>query len=496
MKLTKILLLINIFSINYTYSKIFILIGPSGVGKSTLINSLLQTENGLVELISHTTRPMREGERDGRDYFFLSKIDYEIREKSGEFLISTLVHGNLYAISKKIIQNQLNTTHLICSLNTDAAKKVKDLYKENAVTIFIEPPSYNELVKRIYQRERVNSPSLQLRLKNAEIEIKEKDNFDYKIVNDNLSSALDKLKSIFKMETSNKLIIKQLVNPLSDSNNIRAMSYNIRMAPCLEDNETENDWKYRLPKIQMIFNQYIPDIIGIQEISLFQMESLNDFSYNLPYKFLGKYPTKKPYNSGLGICYNTQKLELTSEIHTLWLNESQKNANAPAWDGSDYERYIIYSKFRNKSTGASFWFLTTHFDHIGIQARHESAKITMNLAQKLDAPVIITGDFNCFPQLGGKELYHLLCTYSENIKDSEAISEVNFGVPGSWIGWDYDEYQQKEGYAKYDFVFVHDAIKVLQHGIIDDRVWDTRFNKELYPSDHRPVLSDLVINSY
>ena len=79
------------------------------------------------------------------------------------------------------------------------------------------------------------------------------------------------------------------------------------------------------------------------------------------------------------------------------------------------------------------------------------------------------------------------------MKDSGTIADVLFGVSGSWIGWDYDVYKQIEGYAKYDFIFVNDTIKVLQHGIIDDRVWDNQFQKELYPSDHRPVISDIYV---
>lgn len=287
------------------------------------------------------------------------------------------------------------------------------------------------------------------------------------------------------------LIIKQSVTPLTNAETVRAMSYNIRMAPCLEDDGTENAWVYRLPKINGIFDQYTPDIIGVQEMSLNQMNSLKNSHHRVSYKFLGKCPTKKPIESGLGIIYNSQKLLLISELCTIWLNESQIQAEGPAWDGSSYERYAIYAKFRNLRTGNEFWFMTTHFDHLGVKARQESAKIVMGLAERLDAPAVITGDFNCFSQLGGEELYQLLRTYSRKIKDSADIAHVCFGVPGSWIGWDYDLYKQREGYVKYDFIFVHDTINVIQQGIIDDRVWDNHFQKELYPSDHRPVLSDL-----
>ncbi len=291
-----------------------------------------------------------------------------------------------------------------------------------------------------------------------------------------------------------KLLIQQSVIPVKDQTILRVMSYNIRMAPYAQDDATENAWVHRLPKITMILNQYTPDIIGIQEMSTFQMHDLKNSEYTVPYNFIGRCPTKPPIESGLGIAFNTLQLQLVSELHTVWLNESQAQAHAPAWDGSDYERYAIYAKFKNNKTGKLFWFITTHFDHQGVIARQESAKIIMDLADSLDAPAIITGDFNCFPQLGGQELYNLLCTHSKHIKDSGAIADTVFGVPGTWMGWDYDPYKQRGSVtSKYDFIFVDDSIKVLQQGIIDDQVWDTNFNKALYPSDHRPVISDLYL---
>ena len=290
-----------------------------------------------------------------------------------------------------------------------------------------------------------------------------------------------------------KIIVQQFVAPVLNPKMVRVMSYNIRMAPAAEDDNTENAWVYRLPKIVMILNEYRPDIIGIQEMSKLQMQQLESSQCQVHYKFTGRQPTRKPIESGLGIAYNSQKLLLVSQLQTIWLNEFQTQADALAWDGSSYERYAIYAKFKNILTGNDFWFITTHFDHLGVQARQESAKIIMDLAEILDAPVIITGDFNCFPQLGGQDLYQLLCARSSKIKDSGVTAEAVFGVPGSWIGWDYDVYKQRDGHAKYDFIFVSDDIRVLQHGIIDDQVWDEIFKKALYPSDHRPVISDLEI---
>lgn len=473
--------------------EIFVLVGPSGVGKSTLISKLKQENLPFHELVSYTTRPQRVGEVEGRDYFFVNQIEYARREENKEFILSTQVHGNWYGISKEKLNVDLRAGYnIVCSLNTEAAKNLKNLFGKKVVTIFIAPPSFDVLKERLSQRSANDDDFAQkTRLINAQNELKQQDFFDYKIVNSDLSQSVKALKKIFLSKTISKLIAKQPVAPMSNLEEIRTMSYNIRMAPCAEDDATENAWVHRLPKVNMIIELYKPDIIGLQEVSLFQMNTLQNCPFSLPYKMLGKYPSRKPIELGLGIIYNSQKLLLISDLYTIWLNEVQTHSDGPAWDGSAYERYVIYAKFKNLIDGNEFWFMTTHFDHLGQKARQESAKIVMDLAGRVDAPAVVTGDFNCFPQLGGSELYQLLSTRSARIKDSETITNKIFGVPGSWIGWDYDTYKQREGYSKYDFIFTHDSIGVMQHGTIDDRVWDSYFQKMLYPSDHRPVLSDL-----
>ncbi|MBX9744706.1 MAG: guanylate kinase [Chlamydiales bacterium] len=472
--------------------KIFVLVGPSGVGKSTLISKLKQWGFPFRGLVSYTTRPRRVGEEEGRDYFFVNQAQYARMEEKKEFILSTQVHGNWYGISKEWLNQELQLGYdVVCSLNIEAAKNLKSILDKRVVTIFIAPPSFDTLQERLIQRSSDGDSTQKIRLVNAQDELKQQDSFNYKIVNRDLLHSVEALKKIVLLETKSKLIVKQLVEPVSDRRAIRAMSYNIRMAPCAEDDDTENAWEYRLPKINMIIERYKPDVIGLQEVSLFQMGSLQNSSFDLPYKMLAKYPSRNPIESGLGIVYNSEKVSLISDLKTIWLNEVQSHSEGLAWDGSAHERYVIYAKFKNLLDDNEFWFMTTHFDHLGQKARQESAKIVIDLAERLNAPVIVTGDFNCFPQQGGAELYQLLSSRSIRIKDSKTIANKVFGVPGSWIGWDYDAYKQRTGYSKYDFIFTHDSIEVIQHGIIDDCVWDDCFQKELYPSDHRPVLSDL-----
>lgn len=280
-----------------------------------------------------------------------------------------------------------------------------------------------------------------------------------------------------------------------DRNILRAMSYNIRMAPLQEDEGTENEWKYRLPKVTELIFRYQPDVAGLQEISAIQKDTLKS-------KLDDKYaidivvPTRPPIESGLGFLYNQENIKRISEVKIVWLNEAGNTSYANAWDGSSYERFVIYGKFEHLHTKQNFWLLTTHFDHLGIVARQNSARIVMDLAASLDAPAIITGDFNCFPQLGGAELYQLLSSHQPGIVDSGKIAERNFGPPGTWIGWDYDLYKSRGNQPKYDFIFLPETAKVLQEGTIDDQVKDEVFGgKALYPSDHRPVMADFAFRA-
>lgn len=288
--------------------------------------------------------------------------------------------------------------------------------------------------------------------------------------------------------------IKQNATPLHTPSALRVMTYNIRMAPNTEDDDTENSWQHRLPKVAHLIAHYAPAIVGLQEVSAMQMNSLTQsLATHTNLVGIGTYPTRAPIESGLGFLYNKKILATKTLPQTIWLNEAQTIADAPAWDGSPYERFAIYAQFTHMHTDTDFWCITTHFDHLGQQARQESAKIVTTLAAKLDGPVILIGDFNCFPQLGGAALYQLLKTHQPPVVDSADLAEKTFGVPGSWIGWSYDQYRQKEGHAKYDHIFMKDVTAVHQHGIIDDMFWDEHFKKELYPSDHRPVISDFML---
>ena len=274
---------------------------------------------------------------------------------------------------------------------------------------------------------------------------------------------------------------------------LRVMSYNIRMAPCPEDEHTENAWKHRLAKVSLVCSTYQPDIIGFQEISQIQSRSLQASLTQTPYRFLTSLPAHPPYEAGLALAYNTERLKGMSALTKIWLSEQPLQSHTPAWDASGYERFIICAQFFDKITHHSFWFFTTHFDHQGRVARMKSADLLLKTVRSRAGKAIITGDFNCFAQQGGAELYQQLASQPSIMKNAYEIASQTAGAKGSWIGWDYDPYHEKHGTVQYDYIFTKQIASVAYHAILDDTVWDPEYKKNLYPSDHRPIMSDLIL---
>jgi len=174
---------------------IYVISGPSGCGKSTLIQSLLSRLDGLQFSVSHTTRPKRLNEIEGQDYYFISPERFEEMKKAGAFLEWAVVHGQLYGTSWEEVRRKSKLGDLILDIDVQGAHQVKKKLEE-AKFIFVVPPSYPELEKRLRQRKTEQPEMLTLRLKNARKEILESDIFEYLVINDQLEEALDELKSI------------------------------------------------------------------------------------------------------------------------------------------------------------------------------------------------------------------------------------------------------------------------------------------------------------
>lgn len=197
----KNILKIILFCLSYiqkTDAKLFILVGPSGVGKSTIIAKIIQQINANV-LVTHTTRPIRPGEIHGKDYFFITKEEHEEKIMKDELLYPTEYCKNHYGICKKYIRSKLeHQDPLLCAINVDIAPQLQKLFMDISVSIFISPPSFEVLAQRLLQRKTENEEALQMRLKSAAQELQHQHNFDHIIINDNINEAVEQLKEIIK----------------------------------------------------------------------------------------------------------------------------------------------------------------------------------------------------------------------------------------------------------------------------------------------------------
>ncbi len=184
-------------------STLIIISAPSGAGKSTLCAKLVQEYPEIVENISFTTRPPRNQEVNGTDYHFISTGEFEQKREEGFFIESAFVHGNYYGISKKQIQDALESrVPIIFDIDVQGARTLLTKYPDS-LTVFILPPSIEELKKRLIARDKGRTHNYDLRIKNAEREIAEATFFSYKIINTQLPQAYAELKNIVEKDLGN-----------------------------------------------------------------------------------------------------------------------------------------------------------------------------------------------------------------------------------------------------------------------------------------------------
>ena len=177
---------------------IYVVAAPSGAGKSTLVNALLQADPGVRLSISHTTRPPRPGEQDGREYFFVDLPTFEAMLERAEFLESALVHGNRYGTSQKWIDaTRAAGQDIVLEIDWQGAQQVRRLYPDT-IGIFILPPSMAELERRLRGRGKDSEAVIQQRLKNAAEEISHCAEFDYVIINKDFDEACRDLQAIVR----------------------------------------------------------------------------------------------------------------------------------------------------------------------------------------------------------------------------------------------------------------------------------------------------------
>ncbi len=257
------------------------------------------------------------------------------------------------------------------------------------------------------------------------------------------------------------------------------MTFNIRYD---EPQDKENAWPNRKELVASMIRFHHADLVGVQEALASQLRDLEKL---LPeYSWVGVGRTDgKAAGEFSAILYRRSRFKQL-ESSTFWLSETPE-VSSKGWDAA-LPRIVTWIKLRDLQTGKIFYHFNTHFDHRGVRARYESARLLLDRTAQIskDLPAVVTGDFNFTESSDGYKL--LTAKNSEKnsiLRDARYVSEHDHHGPTST----FNEFKALIPDRKIDYVFVKGNIRVLQHGVLSD-TWDGRF-----ASDHFPVLAEIVL---
>lgn len=200
---------------------LFIISAPSGAGKTSLVQALLNINPHINLSVSYTTREPRAGERDGKDYHFVSRATFMAMAERGEFLESAEVYGNLYGTAQTWISQEIaKGRDILLEIDWQGAAQVRGLFPD-AVSIFILPPSLQALEQRLTGRGKDSAEVIAKRMAAVREDVGHVAEFDYVIINDNLNEALRELNSVVlsaRLKCAKQLTRHQaLINQLQQS---------------------------------------------------------------------------------------------------------------------------------------------------------------------------------------------------------------------------------------------------------------------------------------
>jgi guanylate kinase len=188
--------------IRIAVGKVFVITGPSGVGKGTLIERLLEHVPELELSVSATTRDPRPGEVDGRDYHFLTPEEFERRVEAGDFLEHATYSGNRYGTLREEVERRLEEGRsVVLEIEVQGARQVREAMPE-AVQIFIAPPDPAALRERLEGRGTDSAAAIERRLRTAETELEAQEEFPHVVVNDEVQNAASELEKLVRSELS------------------------------------------------------------------------------------------------------------------------------------------------------------------------------------------------------------------------------------------------------------------------------------------------------
>lgn len=269
------------------------------------------------------------------------------------------------------------------------------------------------------------------------------------------------------------VLICLAISSFGFAQNYSIMSYNIKLD---YPKEGENSWTNRKPFFINQLKFYEPDVIGIQEALPNQMKDMDSLLLDYSYVGVGRDDGK---NEGefSAIFYKKDKFKIIKS-NTFWLSETPDQVSM-GWDGV-CNRVCSYALLEDKNSGKIFYVFNTHFDHVGTEARKNSATLIIKKIKELNTknyPVVLTGDFNM--EVDHESIEHI----KETLQDSKAIAKVTFGPEGTYNGFHFD----KPVTRRIDFAFVSTEIVVNKYAVLSDN-WNLQ-----YPSDHLPVFIEIKL---
>ena len=179
---------------------LLVLSGPSGVGKGTIVNYLLEEDKNLVKSVSCTTRAPRDGEENGREYFFISEREFRSRIQENDFLEYDEHFGNYYGTPRSFVERQLKDRSVILEIDVVGALNAKRLMPDKTVLVMVTPPSMEELENRLSGRGSESDEQKRDRLQRVRYELEQAHLYDYVLVNDDSRQTKIKIQEIIRRE--------------------------------------------------------------------------------------------------------------------------------------------------------------------------------------------------------------------------------------------------------------------------------------------------------
>ncbi len=179
---------------------IIIVSAPSGAGKTSICDALIESDKNISYSVSTTTRLPREGEKNGKEYFFVDEKTFKSMVKKNMFAEWAVVHNNFYGTSKKILEQTINKgKDILLDIDVQGALKIKKQYKD-ALMIFITTPTLKILKERLIKRNKDSLDVIKTRIKNAKKELTYVSKYDYLVLNDKLDVSIEDVKSIIRAQ--------------------------------------------------------------------------------------------------------------------------------------------------------------------------------------------------------------------------------------------------------------------------------------------------------